>query len=178
VYHPDQFEAYYRIFASTLDKFSQEIDAKVFIFNQVTGPTNNENDNVAAKLLLNALSAKQERIIHVDRRLNPMELKGCYRLMDMFIASRLHSGIFAMSSGVPTIFIGYNPKTRGMLKAMGLEQWMLDLDILNEEKLVELLRECWKNRRTIVDKIQQVVKQCQFDFERVSARIIEDYFNA
>jgi colanic acid/amylovoran biosynthesis protein len=124
------------------------------------------------------IAEDQNRIIHVDHRLNPMELKACYSLMDMFIASRLHSGIFAMSSGVPTLFIGYNPKTRGVLEAAGLEQWMLDLDYLDTNVFYELLRQTWENRESIAVKTQSVVMNCLKDFDRVSQFIAEDYFDA
>jgi colanic acid/amylovoran biosynthesis protein len=172
------FDGYYRILANTMDRFAKEFEAKIYIFDQVTGPSERENDSSAAKILLSLLANDQNRIIHVDRKLDPMELKGCYSLMDMFIASRLHSGIFAMSSGVPTLFIGYNPKTRGVLKAAGLDEWMLDINCMDEKHFWELLRLTWENRNNISNKIQSVILSCQEDFDRVSGWIAQDYSNA
>src|SRR4030042_4929551 len=129
----DHIESYYRTLARSLDRFSQVFAVKIYIFNQVTGPSIHENDSIAAEYLLNMLAENQNRIIHVDQHLTPMELKACYSLMDMFIATRLHSGIFAMSEGVPHLFIGYNTKTRGVLEAVGLDQWMVDLNNLDQD---------------------------------------------
>ena len=178
IFDRERFDSYYHSLASSLNRFLQVYEAKIYIFDQVTGPTFDENDRFATEILLNMIAEDQNRIIHVDHRLNPMELKACYSLMDMFIASRLHSGIFAMSSGVPTLFIGYNPKTRGVLEAAGLEQWMMDLDYLDTNVFYELLRQTWENRESIAVKTQSVVMNCLKDFDRVSQFIAEDYFDA
>jgi polysaccharide pyruvyl transferase WcaK-like protein len=177
-YDRDNIESYYRTLANSLDRFSQVFDADIYIFDQVTGPSSNENDGIAAEFLLNTLPEKQVRIVQVNEQLNPMELKACYSLMDMFIASRLHSGIFAMSGGVPTLFIGYNPKTRGVLEAIGMNQWMVDLTNLDAEYFWELLCKTWKNRKSIAEMTRPAVLNCQQDFDRVSQWIAADYFNA
>jgi colanic acid/amylovoran biosynthesis protein len=174
----DKMESYYRTFANSLDRFSQVFDVDIYIFDQVTGPSIDENDGIAAEFLLNTISEKQGRILHVQQRLNPMELKACYSLMDMFIASRLHSGIFAMSSGVPTLFIGYNPKTRGVLEAIGMDQWMVELTNIDSDCFWELLCKTWENRKNIADLSRPAVLNCQQDFDRVSQQIAADYFNA
>ena len=174
----DHIESYYRTLARSLDRFSQVFAVKIYIFNQVTGPSIHENDSIAAEYLLNMLAENQNRIIHVDQHLTPMELKACYSLMDMFIATRLHSGIFAMSEGVPTLFIGYNTKTRGILEAVGLDQWMVDLNNLDQDYFWELLCKIWENRKEISEKTRSIVTNCQKDFNRVSQWIAEDYINA
>jgi polysaccharide pyruvyl transferase WcaK-like protein len=107
-----------------------------------------------------------------------MELKACYGLMNLFIATRFHSGIFAMSGGVATLFIGYNPKTKGFLKAVGLDQLGLDINNLESNQLWELLFSTWKNRQTIAEKTRSIVMNCQKDYDRVSKWISEDYFDA
>lgn len=177
-YDRENIKSYYRTLANSLDRFSQVFNVDIYIFDQVTGPSSDENDGIAAELLLNTLTAKQVRIVHVQERLNPMELKACYSLMDMFIASRLHSGIFAMSSGVPTLFIGYNPKTRGILEAIGMDQWMVDLTNLDSDNFWELLCKTWENRKSIADMTLPAVLNCQQDFDRVSQLIAADYFDA
>jgi polysaccharide pyruvyl transferase WcaK-like protein len=96
--------------------------------------------------------------------------------MDLFIASRLHSGIFAMSGGVPTIFIGYNPKTKGFLDAVGMSQLLLNLDGIDESRLYELMCQSWENRQVLAEQTRLIVEKCSQDFDRVSQWIYEDYF--
>jgi colanic acid/amylovoran biosynthesis protein len=174
----DRFEHYYQTLANTLSRFVTEVDAKVYIFDQVRGPTREEDDRLASEILLNISGENHDRIIHIDLPLSPMELKACYGLMNLFIATRFHSGIFAMSGGVATLFIGYNPKTKGFLKAVGLDQLGLDINNLESNQLWELLFSTWKNRQTIAEKTRSIVMNCQKDYDRVSKWISEDYFDA
>ncbi len=177
VFPQDQHAKYYRIIADTLTKFSQKYAARIYIFDQVRGPTASEDDSIAAETLLGMVVENRGQFVHVNRRLSPMELKACYGLMNLFIASRFHSGIFSMSSGVPTVFVGYNPKTKGFLEAVGLDQLMVDLTDLKEDQLWDLLCQTWQNRESMQERIRLIVHDCQLDFDRVSQGIAEDYFN-
>jgi colanic acid/amylovoran biosynthesis protein len=174
----ERFDHYYRTLANLMGRFISEFDVNVYIFDQVKGPTREEDDSIAAELLRDMFGGNRNRIIHIDGSLSPMELKACYGLMDMFVATRFHSGVFAMSSGVATLFIGYNPKTKGFLEAVGLNQLGLDINNLESNQLWELLISTWENRQTIAEKTQAIVINCQKDYDRVSKWISEDYFDA
>ncbi len=177
-YNKEWFVNYYRSLANVLARFINTYNVKIYIFDQVKGPTPLEDDGNASEALLDILDDKNGRVNHINRQLSPMELKACYSLMNLFIASRFHSGIFAMSNGIPTLFIGYNPKTKGFLKAISMEEFMLDLNSIEENQLWDLLCQIWENRRAITEKIQKVVIDCLRDFDRVSQWIAEDYFKS
>ncbi len=78
----------------------------------------------------------------------------------IFLASRLHSGIFSMGMYVPTIFIGYLSKTRGVLESIGLNQNVIDLTELNEDNLMEKLGQTWRDadeeRKVLIQKIPPI----------------------
>jgi colanic acid/amylovoran biosynthesis protein len=177
-YDQDWFANYYRSLANVLDRFIQTFDVYIYIFDQVKGPTPMEDDSIASEALLDILGKDQGRFKHINCHLTPMELKACYSLMNLFIASRFHSGIFAMSTGISTLFIGYNPKTKGFLESVSLEELMLDLNNIDENRLWDLLCHIWENRHAISEKIQKIVLDCQKDFDRVSQWITEDYFKS
>ena len=63
----------------------------------------------------------------------------------MFVASRLHSGIFSFGMGVPTLFIGYLTKTIGLLESLGMPEIGLDLSNINPEILFSKLLWLWDN---------------------------------
>jgi colanic acid/amylovoran biosynthesis protein len=172
------FVNYYRSLANVLSRFIKTYDVYIYIFDQVKGPTPMEEDSFASELLLDTLGEDGARVIHINRQLTPMELKACFSLMNLFIASRFHSGIFAMSTGTPTMFIGYNPKTKGFLEAVSLDELLLDLKNIDENRLWDLLCHIWENRPAISKKIQAIVVDCQKDFDRVSQWIAEDYFKS
>lgn len=102
-----------------------------YIFNQVTGPSKDENDGLASDHLIQSFHGPVSNHIHqINDILSPSLLKASYGLMDAFIASRLHSGIFSISMNIPTLFIGYLHKTKGILGPLGLEHLFLDINSL------------------------------------------------
>jgi polysaccharide pyruvyl transferase WcaK-like protein len=43
-----------------------------------------------------------------------------YADLDLLVTSRMHAGIFAMSTGTPALAIGYEPKVHGVMDGLGL----------------------------------------------------------
>jgi colanic acid/amylovoran biosynthesis protein len=140
-----EVENYYAVLEHTLTRFLHKFPAQVVLFNQVSGPTPNENDGEAAAALCSRLKAHGLDAIHINQAVRPAQLKASYGLMQTFLASRLHSGIFALGMNVPTVFIGYLSKTRGMLEALELENNVIDLKDLKEQDLWEKLSYTWEH---------------------------------
>lgn len=146
---------YYLSLAGMISHLVEAGNFDVTMFCQVSGPTEDEDDRIGIQKVLDQLSSDACEHVHVvNKPLTPFELKACYGLMDFFIASRLHSGIFSMAMGVPTLFIGYLHKTEGMLKLMGMEKYFIDLSDVTEEALLEKTGQMWQNRAMIKKQIQ------------------------
>jgi colanic acid/amylovoran biosynthesis protein len=47
--------------------------------------------------------------------------------MDFFVATRLHSAIYALKAGVPVVAVAYEPKTIGIFKDLDLSEFVLDI---------------------------------------------------
>ena len=56
------------------------------------------------------------------------EIKGIWARCDLFIGTRMHSNIFALGGGVPTIAVSYLHKTTGIMEGIGLEAWVIEID--------------------------------------------------
>lgn len=160
-----QITNYYAVVASSLSELARKCDLDVFFFHQVIGPSNQEDDRIATSIVTHLMSISPERIHVIEDILKPDLLKACYGRMDIFLASRLHSGIFSLSMGIPTVFIGYLSKTRGILEALGIENNILELGELSQERLFIMLENTWLSRNTlrtsIIDKISNTIKQIQ-----------------
>lgn len=169
---------YYRDMAAVLDRFARTYQARVFIFSQVTGPTAREDDRWAGREVLSRLPGDQQAVALVEEVLSPGMLKACYSCMDLFIASRLHSGIFSMGAGVPTLFIGYFTKTRGLLQAMGLESWLLELGKMGSGQLWGKLTQAWENRQEIAAETRARVAEFAAANPQTALGIFEDYYHA
>jgi colanic acid/amylovoran biosynthesis protein len=68
------------------------------------------------------------------------ELKGVYGACDMLIGTRFHSVIFSLTSGTPCIAIEYEHKTRGIMRDLGLESWVVPMAEVTAARLDELVR--------------------------------------
>ena len=118
---------------------------RLFFFAQSRGPTPQEDDRLPACQVVAALPDPASAVL-VDEELSPALLKACYGCMDAFVASRLHAGLFALGMGVPTLFIGYLTKTRGMLETLGGLEWLIPLEEINQAVLSEKLSALWEQR--------------------------------
>lgn len=75
------------------------------------------------------------RIEYCDR--GPSEIKSILSKSDGLIASRLHSGLFALSIGCPFLAISYLPKTESILEMLGLEQNQTSIYGVTAKEIVE-----------------------------------------
>ena len=166
---------YFRSLGRFYKKMADELGAQVYLFNQVTGPTKFDDDRIAAKYLLDEIGGGASWFTYVDEILSPAQLKACYGLMDLFIATRMHSGIFAMAQTVPVIFIGYISKTRGLMEWLGLEDWVVDLDQIDEHKLWEKAIKAWDERTHRKSRLAQLMPKALQEIGEVSEGLKSDY---
>jgi colanic acid/amylovoran biosynthesis protein len=77
--------------------------------------------------------------------------------MDLFLGTRLHSNIFALTEGVPVVAIGYQYKTRGVMRMLGLEPWVLDIEEVEPQELAALLERAWEDRTEIRARLAEAL---------------------
>jgi len=101
-------------------------DARISIFPQVDVGASDSDVPISREL--EALVADERcRVVELPQDVTPEELVTLYSAMSVFIASRMHSAIFAIAGGVPTIGLAYQPKTRGTFDAIGLSALSHDI---------------------------------------------------
>ena len=166
---------YFHALANFIIRFNRETNAQFYLLNQVTGPTRLDDDRVAAKILVEYLGTNSNCLTYVNEILPPDILKACYGCMDLFIASRLHSGIFAMGMNIPVVFIGYMAKTRGMMELLGVEDWVIDLDKVNVDILIEKTFLAWSKRETRQEKLRVLIPQVIQQVNETEYWIRQDY---
>lgn len=163
---------YYLELARFLKKFHEETGIKVYLFNQVSGPTVYDDDNIGAQKLLELLKS-ETWLTYINERFSPGILKACYGLMDIFLATRMHSGIFSLGMGVPVMFIGYHTKAKGMMQSLGLEKWEIDLENVTFERLYQMGLQAWEERMDYRQLLAQKIPQVQADVRQIP-RIIRE----
>ncbi len=157
-------DVYEKSIADLIDAFLHDHpEGHVFLFPQVWGPTEADDDRIPAyrirELLKHPLAVRQVHVVSEPHP--PSVLRAAYHYMDLFVGSRLHSNIFALTCGVPVIAIAYQDKTHGVMRMLGLSEWVIDINRITSKKLVELYRRLWDERERVQHHIQQVVPACK-----------------
>ena len=70
---------------------------------------------------------------------NVSEMPAIYREMDALFGQMMHSTIFAMGAGVPTIAIGYDAKLYGFFSLMGMSEFVVNLTDWDTKEIIGLL---------------------------------------
>ncbi len=147
----------------------------VVLFAQVQGPTQAEDDRVPARRLLARLGDLVSPVVLLDRQVPPGLLRAAYGQMDLFLGTRLHSNIFALTEGVPVVAIGYQYKTRGVLRMLGLEPWVVDIDEVEPQKLAALLERAWDQRAELRHQIADALPPLHTWASRAGELVAADF---
>ncbi len=104
---------------------------RVVVISQVSAHRN-DDDTPVGRALAARLGAAGLDAAFMDLGESPdEELSAFYGGLALVVASRLHSGILALCAGTPIVGLAYLPKTRGVLRRLELDEWVLparDLD--------------------------------------------------
>jgi colanic acid/amylovoran biosynthesis protein len=144
-------QRYEAALAEALSAFAQKTGARYVFFPQVTGPTIEQDDRVVARRV--AGNMRGAKVTLIEEQAAPDVMKAAFGLMNLFVGTRMHSNIFALSGGVPVVAIGYLHKTRGIMQMMGLEDCVIDIDNINAGVLQTLIERVWEEREALHEHI-------------------------
>jgi len=139
------------------DSSSANCGGKVVLLPQCWGPTPGEDDRRTARRIAGLVADLGEAVIAVDDPVPPDLLKAVFGQLDLLVGTRMHSNIFALVQGVPVIPIGYLHKTRGIAQAAGIEEWVIDIHEINDQKLIQKISELWANRERVRLHLEEVM---------------------
>lgn len=107
----------------------------------------------AQKIKAGLNEAHKERFHILQDDYSPEQIKGIISLMDIFIATRLHPAIFAVSEAVPTIAVHNFFKVKGFMQYTGLEKWFLPIDRIAAEDVAVAAEKLVLVRQNISEQI-------------------------
>lgn len=109
----------------------------VFIEHTLSENTH-ENDGTAISEVTYNLNHGEYAIISNDSYTSK-DLKMIYSELDYVVGTRFHSVIFSLSEGTPSIAITYGGnKGEGILQDIGLEEYGIPIDQVNNKELIEM----------------------------------------
>jgi colanic acid/amylovoran biosynthesis protein len=140
--------AYEQAVAEAIGGFLRKHNGRAILFPQVCGPTAADDDRIPSRrvhaLLADPHSAG--RVSLVAEEWAPELLHAAYGQTDLFVGSRLHSNIFALTHHVPVVAIAYQMKTVGVMRALGLEPFVIDIEAVTGENLAAAMEAAWQER--------------------------------
>lgn len=148
---------YTDIMAKFADHVSTNYDAKVILIPHAIFPEESENENrrlieediIAVHETYQKSKNKDKIIPIINRDISASDLKGIIKRCEIFIGARMHANIAAVSSCIPTIAIAYSPKAPGIMKMVGLEEYVCDFEKLEYDDLKLKTDKLWKHRKKI-----------------------------
>jgi len=146
---------YTNTIVETIDYFNKKECIFVFIPQVIV---ENGNDIEVAHKIKERLQNK-DGIIVIEDDLTPVELKGLISKCDIFVGTRMHSNIFATSMKVPTVAIAYEKKTNGIMGTVKLDEYVLEIDQINSNELINKVEKCLKNRETIKNNLSIIIPE-------------------
>lgn len=154
-----------------LTQLANEYHAQIHVFCQSFGPSLDQDDRPVARRLHQQLRRNGiDAALRIDLR-SADEIKAAYSQLSMVIGTRMHTGIFALSSGVPVLLIGYQPKACGMMATLGLERYCCDITDVDTDVLLELACDILAHeqelRAQIAERLREVKLQSKAWLEHI-----------
>lgn len=84
---------------------------------------------------------------------NVEEIMGVIKKLDLIVAMRLHSLIYAATQEVPIVGLSYDPKVEGILNSLGMKH-MCHVDDLQYEELIENIDFVWERKEEFRNKLK------------------------
>lgn len=124
---------------------------EIWLIPHTFAPKGNvESDPCASIALRDSLAEHlRKRVRIVIEEYDQHQIKGIIGQCDMFIGSRMHACIAALSQGVPCVGVAYSMKFGGVFDSVGMADWVVDARAKNNEEAVKEIVELYLNRDAV-----------------------------
>jgi len=154
-----RFANYLEVMTKTVEYLVSTLDATVVFFPQTTSPLWGDDLIVSNEIASRIENDSNVKVLAKDY--SPEQFKGMIGQMGLFIGTRMHSNIFALSMGVPTVAISYQVKTKGMMSMLGEGDYVLDMANLTFDDMVSAIGKAWDNHSKIKQQLTRKIPEIE-----------------
>lgn len=175
------YETHFKIWCSVIGWLRKELNAGLIIIPHVQELSTKNDDRILATDLA--------RHFNFDRNIqiaggdfSASDYKGIIAQCDMVVAERMHAAIAGLSSGVPTVVVGYSVKGEGIPSdlldpATVKESVLIPLkDFLDEANALKRVQNAWAQRSEIASKLKaqlpEVKKRSALSFDLITRHLL------
>jgi polysaccharide pyruvyl transferase CsaB len=124
--------------AEVLDRFVGTRGGSVVFFSFQSSRIPGEDDAAFAESVRNTMRFASSSIV-LSGVNNPVQMAALIARVDLVLAMRLHSVIFALKAHTPFAAIVYDPKVRSVVKAVACEEYAVDVSAVSSGVLYDRL---------------------------------------
>jgi polysaccharide pyruvyl transferase WcaK-like protein len=152
-----RYHAYAQLLADAIDNFiDHHENVSVLLISHVFRQISNDikmHETIYSKII------HKDKVQLLRKYYTADEVKGVIALCDIFVGSRMHATIAAVSTGVPTVAVGHAHKFQGVLGDLLSQESLIDIrginyDILSS-KIESAIEHTWNNRQVITKRLNE-----------------------
>ena len=152
-----------RQIAKVLDRLVESFQASIVFVPHCIEPYHRRDDRIVAREIYSAMKNKHK--VHIiTNEYSPEELKGLIGQLDIFISSRIHSVISALSMGVPTCCItrSLDKRACGLIgKMLMQERWIYNIENLNANNIFTRIATLISNSNKIRSELPSIIRSAK-----------------
>ena len=133
------------------------------------------NDGLSARRIASLIQNNSSSVVVIEETHKPSIHKSAYGEMDIFLGTRMHSNIFAMLEGVPTLAIAYFPKTTWIMEMLGLGKWTIHAQEVTATLLFQQLEELWDESNSLKKDLKPKMVEAARNASRAVEFIAENF---
>lgn len=150
---PAQQDRYERSLASLIEHLLARADHHVVLAPQVTCAFQDDDDRIVNRRLAEQVDHARLHVL-TDDSLDHHDMHALYAGAQYIVGTRFHSVIFGLTAGVPCLAIEYDHKTRGIMRDLGLEEWVVRIADVRAELLVDMADALATSREAYLARLQ------------------------
>ena len=170
----DESEKFSKEIAKTADYIIEKYGLDIILFPYCTSKKD-------SKLLKNVYkNAKYKNNIILKEEINIDEALNILSQLKFLIGMRLHSLIVASSINIPCIGINYDDKIKEYMRLLEMNDFVLDLNILDSKKLNYRVDEIMKNYNNMSEVIKRnikILKQMEISNTLLAIKLLSGEYN-
>ncbi|KKN19486.1 hypothetical protein LCGC14_0945270 [marine sediment metagenome] len=162
-------EKYIEIFSNLSNQIINSYGHKILLIPHVIDTIAYKNDDrIVLKKIYQNIHRKEKCLI-IEEDLPAPILKKLIGMCDIFIGSRMHSNIAAISSNVPTIAISNSHKFLGIMELYEQGEYVLNVNNLDFNNLIN----CFNKICDLKDKIKEKLKYFNSKYQKQYRELLQ-----
>ena len=171
---------YGRLIEKLISYLIEKKDALVLMIPHVYGEKNTESDLAISEEIYSKMKSKYNKSLFLAKGIyDPSGVKYIIGLSDYFIGSRMHACVAAVSQSIPTVSIAYSRKFRGVMETIGMEDYVADPKMMDEQSIIALIDAAYERRadirKVLEDKMPEVKKKVLNLFKEICEELNRKY---